>query len=259
MYRAVVLTTLVLLMLAVAGVSVAQDGRLFAVEPNSDEPPESTTSGAQTSFEATGSEATTASPLPGASSETDDHQNVPEPTVVTEPTVGEPEKSTAAPAREETPTSGTTDIGNPGDSGRAVGKPEHAVEASDPVAAGSAEMRPHGNGEPEELGNKEDPARGVGRQKVVLCHKGEKTLTVGAPALAAHLRHGDTREACQGEVSGPEPAEERIGPEAARDEGGSGSGGRDKVVLCHKNKTLTVGAGAQEAHLRHGDSLGACP
>jgi hypothetical protein len=259
MYRAVVLTTLVLLMLAVAGVSVAQDGRIFAVEHNSDDPPESTTPGAQTSFEATGSEDTTASPLPGASSETDDHQNVPEPTVVTEPTVGEPEKSTAAPAREETPNPGTTDIGNPGDSGRAVGKPEHAVVASDPVAAGSAEMRPHGNGEPEELGNAEDPARGVSRQKVVLCHKGEKTLTVGAPALAAHLRHGDTREACQGEVSGPEPAEERIGPEAARDEGGSGSGGRDKVVLCHKNKTLTVGAGAQEAHLRHGDSLGACP
>src|SRR5829696_8883044 len=77
MYRAVVLTTLVLLLLAVAGVSVAQDGRIFAVEPNSDDPPKSTTPGAQTSFEATGSEATTASPLPGASSETDDHRNVP--------------------------------------------------------------------------------------------------------------------------------------------------------------------------------------
>ena len=258
MYRAVVLTTLVLLLLAVAGVSVAQDGRIFAVEPNSDDPLKSTTPGAQTSFEATGSEATTASPLPGASSETDDHRNVPEPTVVTEPTVGEPEKSTAAPAREKTPTPGTTDVGNAGDSGRAVGKPKHAIKASE-AAAGSAEIGQHGNGEPEELGNEEEPARGVGRQKVALCHKGEKTLTVGAPALAAHLRHGDTRGACQGEVSGLEPAEERIGPEAARDEGGSSSGGRDKVVLCHKNKTLTVGAGAQAAHLRHGDTLGACP
>src|SRR5215203_5770775 len=164
MYRAVVLTTLVLLLLAVAGVSVAQDGRIFAVEPNSDDPPKSTTPGAQTSFEATGSEATTASPLPGASSETDDHQNIPEPTVVTEPTVGEPEKSTAAAAREEAPTPARNEVGNPGDGGRAVGKPEHAVKASDP-AAGSAEMGQHGNGEPEELGNEEEPARGVGGQK----------------------------------------------------------------------------------------------
>jgi hypothetical protein len=48
-------------------------------------------------------------------------------------------------------------------------------------------------------------------------------------------------------------------PEAAKNDGGSGSGGLDEVVLCHKDKnTITVGAPAQEAHLRHGDSLGAC-
>ena len=118
MYRAVVLTTLVLLLLAVAGVSVAQDGRMFAGEPNGGDPPEeSTTPEEPTSFEATGSEDTTTSPPPGASSETDDHQNVPEPTVVNEATLGEPEKPTAAPAREVTPTPATND----------VGKPEHAV------------------------------------------------------------------------------------------------------------------------------------
>src|SRR5829696_9045429 len=103
MYRAVVLTTLVLLLLAVAGVSAAQDGRIFAGEPNSDdspgEPTESTTPEEQKSLEATAPEDTTTSQPPGASSETDDQQNIPEPTVVTdeptvvtEPTVGEPER-----------------------------------------------------------------------------------------------------------------------------------------------------------------------
>src|SRR5215213_1751419 len=226
MYRAVVLTTLVLLMLAVAGVSAAQDGRIFAGEPTNseDSPGESTESTApeeQTSLEATAPEDTTTSQPPGASSETDDPQNIPEPTVVTEPTVltepavGEPEESTAAPAREETPTPPTNEVGNPGDGGRAVGKPEHAVKASDP-AAGSAEMVQHGNGKPEELGDEEEPGRvGGGQKKVTLCHKGTKTLTVGAPALDAHLRHGDTRGACQGGVSDPEPSGETMGPQAA--------------------------------------------
>ncbi|HJQ28749.1 MAG TPA: hypothetical protein VJ827_05385 [Rubrobacter sp.] len=260
MYRAVVLTTLVLLLLAVAGVSVAQDGRLFAGGPNSDDPPESTqaTTLEQTSFEATDAEDTTTSPSPGASSETEDHQNILESTVATGPTAGEHEKSTAAPAGEDAPTLGTNDIGEPDDSGRGIGKPEHAVRASDP-AAGSAGIGQHGNnGESVESGNQEEPGRGLGRQKASLCHKGNKPLTVGAPALAAHLRHGDTRGACQGEVSGPEPSGGKVGPEAARN-GEGGGGGQDKAVLCHKNKTITVGASAQAAHLRHGDSLGACP
>jgi hypothetical protein len=235
MYRVLVLTTLVLLLIAVAGVSVAQDGRIFAVEPNSGDPPESTAP-EQTSFEATGSEDTTPSPPPGTSSETEDLHNVPEPTV---------EEPAAAPAREETP--GTND----------VGKPEHAVKASNP-AAGSAQIGQHDNGEPVERGNEEEPGRRVGWQKATLCHKGNKTLTVGAPALAAHLRHGDTRGACPREVSGLGPSGETMGAEAARNGEGGGEG-QDKVVLCHKKKTLTVGAPAKAAHLRHGDSLGACP
>jgi hypothetical protein len=256
MYRAVVVTTLVLLLLAVAGVSVAQDGRMFAGGPDGGDPPEgSTTPEEQTSFEATGLEETTTSPPPGASSGTDDHQNVPEPTVVDEATLGEPEKPTAAPARQETPPPGTNDSGNPGDGVGAVGKPEHAVKAPDP-AAGSAEIEQPGNGEPVERGN-DVPGRGAGGEKATLCHKGNRTLTVGAPALPAHLRHGDTRGACQGGVSGREPSGETMGPQAATN-GEGGGGDQDKAVLCHKNKTLAVGAGAQAAHLRHGDSLGAC-
>ena len=251
MYRAIVLTTLALLLLAVAGVSVAQDGRIFAGEPNSNGPPESTTP-ERTSLEATGSEDTTTSPPPGAPSEGEDRQNIPEPTVVTEPTVVEPEKPAAAPTREETP--GTNAVGDPGDDGRAVGKPEHAVKAPDP-AAGTAEIGQHGSSEPVERGNEEVHGRSDSQQKVTLCHKG---LTVGAPALDAHQRHGDYPGACQADGAGPEPSREARGPEAAKSRG-DGSGGQDKVTLCHKNKnTLTVGAPAQEAHLRHGDILGAC-
>ena len=35
-----------------------------------------------------------------------------------------------------------------------------------------------------------------GKTKVTLCHKGKKTLRVGAPAAKAHLRHGDKLGSC---------------------------------------------------------------
>ena len=35
-----------------------------------------------------------------------------------------------------------------------------------------------------------------GKTKVTLCHKGKKTITVGAPAAKAHLRHGDKLGRC---------------------------------------------------------------
>ena len=34
-----------------------------------------------------------------------------------------------------------------------------------------------------------------GEDKVAVCHKG-KTLEIAEPALAAHLKHGDTRGRC---------------------------------------------------------------
>jgi hypothetical protein len=39
------------------------------------------------------------------------------------------------------------------------------------------------------------PGKGKGRVKVTLCHKGH-TIRVGAPAVRAHLRHGDTLGRC---------------------------------------------------------------
>ena len=37
------------------------------------------------------------------------------------------------------------------------------------------------------------------------------------------------------------------------------AGKTEKVTICHKGKTITVGAPAVDAHLRHGDTLGPCP
>jgi len=255
MHRAVVLTTLVVLLLAVAGVSAAQDGGIFAGGPNSGDPQGSTTQ-ERTSFEATVAEDTMKSALPGASSEPRGGEDASEPTVVTEPTVGETEKPTAAVPGEKTLTPGSKDVVKSATGGRGVGKPERVGKAPN-IGDPPDEVGHPANGKPQGRGNEVEPGRGRGQQKVTLCHK-DKTLTVGAPALGAHQRHGDTRGACQTEGAGSELSGETMKPEAAENGRGGGSGGQDKVTLCHKNKTLTVGAQAQAAHLRHGDSLGAC-
>ena len=256
MHRAVVLTTLVLLLLAIAGVSAAQDGGIFAGGPNTDDPQGSTML-ERTSFEATVAEDTMQSALPGASSEPIAGEDASEPTVVTEPTVGETEKPTAAVPGEETLPPGSNSVRKPAKSGRGVGKPALVGKVPN-IGKPPDDVGHPANGKPQERGNEAEHGRSGSQQKVILCHKGKKTLTVGAPALAAHQRHGDTKGACQTEGAGSEPSGETMKPEAAKNGGGGGSGGQDKVTLCHKNKTLTVGAQAQAAHLRHGDSLGAC-
>jgi hypothetical protein len=264
MHRAVVLTTLVVLLLAVAGVSAAQESGIFLGGPNSDVPPKSTTM-ERTSFGATVAEdPETTSALPDPSSKPEDGEDTSEPTVVTEPPVGETEEPpVVAPVEEKTLSPGSNSVGKPENSVMGVGKPEHAGK---PLDIGEPQPRDDDvghpvNGEPEERGNEEEHGRGGGQEKVTLCHKG-KTITVGAPALEAHLAHhvGDSQGACQTGEAGSEPSGETMGPEAAKDGGGSDSRGQEKVALCHKGKkTLTVGAPAKEAHLRHGDSLGACP
>jgi hypothetical protein len=259
MYRAVVLTTLVLLLLAVAGVSAAQESAIFSGEPNSDDPPESSTQ-ERTSFEATVAEDTMTSALPGATSEPKDGENTSEPTVVTEPTVGESEKPTEGAPGEKTLSPGSNNVGKPGNIGKGYGKPEHAGKVSNIGKPREDDVGPPANGKPEVRGNDQEYGRGGDQQKVILCHKSKKTLTVGAPALGAHRRHGDTQGVCrQTEGVGSDLSGKTMKPEAAKEGGGGNSGGRDKVTLCHKNKnTLTVGFPAQAAHLRHGDSLEAC-
>lgn len=53
--------------------------------------------------------------------------------------------------------------------------------------------------------------------------------------------------------------QDNAGPDEVRSKAGtSGAGGRSKAAVCHKDKTLTVGAPAKTAHLRHGDSPRVC-
>ena len=60
----------------------------------------------------------------------------------------------------------------------------------------------------------------------------------------------------------PGQAKKNTAPIAAQDQYGPAGHqyGKTKVTLCHKGKkTITVGAPAVKAHLRHGDKLGRCP
>lgn len=189
MYRTVVLTSLVILLLAVVGVSVAQESRTSGGGPNSDDPRGSTTL-EWTFIETTGQEETTPSPLPGASSETGDREDTSEQTVIAEPTVEKPEGPSTNSVGQEAPTPR-----KPGNSGGGVGKPAHAGKTPG-VGKPRADVGHHGSGKTEERENKVERGRGVGREKVTLCHKDRNTLTVGAGAQAAHLRHGDSLGAC---------------------------------------------------------------
>jgi hypothetical protein len=132
-----------------------------------------------------------------------------------DPTVGETAEATeVAPPVNETPTPGPNNVGKP------------------PINVGSPRAE----------------VRGADQQKVTVCHKGKKTLIIGAPALGAHLGHGDWEGNCLTESRAAKTAE------------GGGKVGQEKVTVCHKGrKSLTVGAPAKVAHLGHGDSPGACP
>src|SRR5919106_3887709 len=190
MYRAVVLTTLVLLLLAVAGVSAAQDSGSFAGGPNNEDSPGSTTQ-ERTSFEATVAEDTMTSTLPGASSEPKAGEAASEATVVSEPTVGETENPTVAAPGEEALPPASNNFGTPANSGSGVGKPALVGKVPN-IGKPPDEVGHPANGKPEERGNEAEHGRGGSQQKITLCHKNKNTLTVGEPALAAHERHGDT-------------------------------------------------------------------
>ena len=81
----------------------------------------------------------------------------------------------------------------------------------------------------------------------------------GAPAGKPEPARGGRRYG-KPRVAGEPPGKSR--PDAGRPEGPGGrrfDGNPGKVTLCHKDRvTISVGAPAKPAHLRHGDSLGAC-
>jgi hypothetical protein len=118
------------------------------------------------------------------------------------------------------------------------------------------------------------------QEKVTICHKGH-TITVGKPAVEAHLMHheGDHVGACTTDAQATAEettaeettaeettaeettAEETTAEETTAeettvpDEGSTG----EKVTLCHNGtETITVDVSAVQAHLDQGDTEGAC-
>lgn len=69
--------------------------------------------------------------------------------------------------------------------------------------------------------------------------------------------NGPSKPEGEGRESGEESGKGGPGGSGSEDEEHEGSGG-EKVAVCHKGKTLSVGAPAEPAHLGHGDSTGPC-
>jgi hypothetical protein len=80
----------------------------------------------------------------------------------------------------------------------------------------------------------------------------------GKPGKPEQARGG--KKYGKARVAGEPPGKSRLaknGPDHAGKKGIEGNPG--KVTLCHKNRvTISVGAPAEPAHLRHGDEPGAC-
>jgi hypothetical protein len=201
-HRAVILATLTLLLLAVAGITVAGE---IGSGPEGDYRTESTVQGTTTMREPT--------------------EFVDEGTVESsEPTTRSVEESSDEPEADKLE---LTEDGAAAGKGANAVKPEGAGEREDagklvgkgkPLSVGKANKpqrvgrpkgvvgRPGGAGElagkgkPEgkskAKGGQEEANGGGGQQKVTLCHKRKNTITVGMPAQDAHLRHGDRPGAC---------------------------------------------------------------
>ncbi|MCE9669205.1 hypothetical protein LY474_15445 [Myxococcus stipitatus] len=114
---------------------------------------------------------------------------------------------------------------------------DESGEPGGPVTGGLEEMpstegEASGNG-----GNKSDESEGDAftQFKVTLCHippgnpANAHTITVGAPALKAHVKHGDTLGACDGEPDGGsgEPDGGSGEPDGGSGEPDAGSGNPD--------------------------------
>jgi hypothetical protein len=75
----------------------------------------------------------------------------------------------------------------------------------------------------------------------------------GKPGRPEHAQGG--KKYGKSRVAGKPPGKSRSDDAGEKRFGGNPG----KIILCHKNRvTISVGAPAEPAHLRHGDSLGAC-
>ncbi|HWS80636.1 MAG TPA: hypothetical protein VN178_06385 [Rubrobacter sp.] len=198
MRRAVILATLTCILFAVAGVTVAGENRFTSGSQDGDQT-ESTVAG-RTVPEATAREAT----VPEAT--------VPETTVSedVEKPVEEAEETTVVVRKEpKGPGKGDPGAGSYGgiredDSFEKAGgptgkpgKPEH-VRGGKKYGKSRVAGEPPGKSKPAKDGPDHAGKKGIGGNpgKVTLCHKNRVTISVGAPAEPAHLRHGDELGAC---------------------------------------------------------------
>lgn len=117
--------------------------------------------------------------------------------------------------------------------------------------------------DPEEPDDTDGESEG---EKALVCHAppgnpdNAVTIEVGASSVPAHLAHGDTEGACEGD----EPAGEED-PEGEGEDGEGTGDGEAKVLVCHvpagnpeNAHTIEVGESAVPAHLAHGDTEGEC-
>ena len=113
------------------------------------------------------------------------------------------------------------------------------------------------HGEPREPGKGDPGARNYGgiQDDNRIENAGEPT---GKPGRPEHAQGG--KKYGKPRVAGKPPGKSRPATRRPDDAGEKRFGGNPgKIILCHKNRvTISVGAPAEPAHLRHGDSLGAC-
>src|SRR5215208_6338598 len=171
--RAVILATLTCILFAVAGVTAATENR-FTLSLQDEDQTESTvpepTVGGGTATEVTALEAT-----------------VPETTVpedIEKPVEGTEEATVVV--REEPKEPGK---GDPGAANYGGIQNDNRVERT---GEPTGKIRP-ATGRPDHAGEK---GFGGNQGKVTICHKNRVTISVGAPAKPAHLRHGDSLGGC---------------------------------------------------------------
>lgn len=183
MRRVTILTTLALLMLAVAGVGSAREGAFAGLLVEAKPAPPQTES------------------TQAAISETTTHEaSVLEETTVTDDfetpamdDAGEPDETV------DDPGGPISEAGK--DQASEDKKSEKRAAGEKPAGRGKSAERGFShrqdNAGPDEVRSKAGTSRADGRSKAAVCHK-DKTLTVGAPAKTAHLRHGDSPGECAG-------------------------------------------------------------
>ncbi|GAB4323723.1 MAG: hypothetical protein Kow0059_19090 [Candidatus Sumerlaeia bacterium] len=92
---------------------------------------------------------------------------------------------------------GNNGNGNNGNGNRGNGNNENNGNGNNENGnRGNGNNENNGNGNNGNYGNSDPNGNAWGHYKIPVCHKGRKTLWLPAPAVAAHLAHGDTLGEC---------------------------------------------------------------